>query len=238
MLSALPEKVRIDYTILDDSGQSKRRLSPGFLANQDNETLGTTQRQRVDSVVSEILPSSSDENFCLSLGKGDSDGGESPDEALDTFRGRSDEIRWKAVSITSEKFNVSHESKQIKHETKEIPLVDRAVESATHTIVTDAIETLLCDESHSKVTYIKHEKELSRSTIPGVTSIIEQLFSPNLEAGKSRIMTRKLERSLSSSSTGNLSSHATRAHEVMMTEKKHIPSQSTAPNLSNGTLSC
>jgi hypothetical protein len=58
-------------------------------------------------------------------------------------------------------------------------LVDQAVESATHAIVTDAIETLLRDEGHTKHTYLKHEHELSVSHIPGVVPISKQLFSPD-----------------------------------------------------------
>ncbi|KAL7579049.1 hypothetical protein ACA910_019088 [Epithemia clementina (nom. ined.)] len=55
-------------------------------------------------------------------------------------------------------------------------LVDQAVQSATHTIVTDAIETLLHDEYHTKETYLKHSQELSRSSLPGVVPLSKQLF--------------------------------------------------------------
>jgi hypothetical protein len=55
--------------------------------------------------------------------------------------------------------------------------VDGAVEAATHTIVTDAIESLLFDEEHTRETYRKHEKELSISTLPGVIPISKQLFA-------------------------------------------------------------
>jgi HSF-type DNA-binding len=66
-----------------------------------------------------------------------------------------------------------------KHERKlsSATLVDGAVEAATHTIVTDAIETLLFDESHTRETYLKHEKELSVSSLPGVVPISKQLFA-------------------------------------------------------------
>lgn len=60
-------------------------------------------------------------------------------------------------------------------------LVDGAVEKATHTIVTDAIETLLFDEGHTRETYRKHEKELSKSSLPGVIPISQQLFAPPTE---------------------------------------------------------
>mmetsp|Transcript_52437 Transcript_52437/g.126951 ORF Transcript_52437/g.126951 Transcript_52437/m.126951 type:complete len:653 (+) Transcript_52437:351-2309(+) len=62
-------------------------------------------------------------------------------------------------------------------------LVDGAVEAATHTIVTDAIETLLFDEVHTRQTYKKHEKELSVSSLPGVVPISKQLFSRRSPAG-------------------------------------------------------
>jgi HSF-type DNA-binding len=55
-------------------------------------------------------------------------------------------------------------------------LVETAVSSATHEIVTDAIESLLRDEGHSQETYAKHAKELSRSSIPGVVPVCKQLF--------------------------------------------------------------
>ena len=62
-------------------------------------------------------------------------------------------------------------------------LVDGAVEAATHTIVTDAIETLLFDEVHTRQTYKKHEKELSVSSLPGVVPISKQLFSRRSPTG-------------------------------------------------------
>ena len=58
-------------------------------------------------------------------------------------------------------------------------LVEGGVERATHTIVTDAIETLLFDEGHTRETYLKHEQELSKSSLPGVVPISKQLFSPS-----------------------------------------------------------
>jgi hypothetical protein len=62
-------------------------------------------------------------------------------------------------------------------------LIDGAVEAATHTIVTDAIESLLFDESHTRETYQKHEKELSVSSLPGVVPISKQLFSGRPRTG-------------------------------------------------------
>lgn len=58
-------------------------------------------------------------------------------------------------------------------------LVDGGVETATQNIVTDAIEALLFDESHTRETYNRHKKELSVSSLPGVVPISKQLFSEN-----------------------------------------------------------
>jgi hypothetical protein len=55
-------------------------------------------------------------------------------------------------------------------------LVEGGVVAATHTIVTDAIETLLFDEKHTRETFKKHEMELSTSSLPGVIPISKQLF--------------------------------------------------------------
>jgi hypothetical protein len=59
-----------------------------------------------------------------------------------------------------------------------VHLVDGAVERATQSIVTDAIETLLFDEGHTREMYLKHERELSKSSLPGIVPISKQLFSP------------------------------------------------------------
>ena len=61
-------------------------------------------------------------------------------------------------------------------------LIDGAVEKATRAIVTDAVESRLRDESHTRETYLKHEKELSQSVIPGVIPISKQLFSPSKQS--------------------------------------------------------
>lgn len=68
-------------------------------------------------------------------------------------------------------------------------LVDGGVETATHTIVTDAIEALLFDENHTRETYNRHEKELSVSSLPGVVPISKQLFSASDNKGASSVIT-------------------------------------------------
>jgi len=173
-VSALPERAKIEYCVSEDSSSnvnsnasngspesaaaiSKRRLSPGFLARRESESSVTSQKLKVGTAESEA---------------GDSHPAEG------SHASKSDELRSIALSITTEKLNLKPNGKEQdddgRHRGK---LVDRAVESATQVIVTDAIESLLRDEDHSKQTYLKHEKELSTSTIPGVVPISKQLFS-------------------------------------------------------------
>jgi hypothetical protein len=171
-VSALPERARIEYTMSDDStnsaAQSKRRLSPGFISRRDSESSGISQKQKVDS----------------DLNRKDStetEAAESLPHGYYTQVCRTDDLRSIALSITADKLHIKGGTES---EKEEVALIDRAVESATHTIVTDAIETLLRDEGHTKETYLKHEKELSRSSLPGVVSISTQLFSPTKDSDK------------------------------------------------------
>jgi hypothetical protein len=80
-----------------------------------------------------------------------------------------EDVRGIALSITTEELKMKSDDDQ--------HLVETAVNSATHTIVTDAIESLLRDKGHSKKTFLKHEEELSSSSLPGVVPISKQLFS-------------------------------------------------------------
>jgi len=74
---------------------------------------------------------------------------------------------------------------QLKRQSTTSSLVDGGVETATHTIVTDAIEALLFDETHTRETYNRHEKQLSVSSLPGVVPISKQLFSASDNNGAS-----------------------------------------------------
>ena len=74
---------------------------------------------------------------------------------------------------------------QLERQSTGSSLVDGGVETATHTIVTDAIEALLFDENHTRETYNRHEKELSTSSLPGVVPISKQLFSASDNNGVS-----------------------------------------------------
>ena len=184
------------------SGQatiSKRRLSPPTATatarrrNSDftltRSASHHTQKKRLswDGSFSRV---SLDFPFCTTR-KGE-------DMDLHQSNYRSDAIRSVALALTSEKLHLQSRTSQGESlannvatvgdssssstsiNTKSPPaataLVDQAVQSATHTIVTDAIETLLQDESHTKETYLKHSRELSRSSLPGVVPISKQLF--------------------------------------------------------------
>jgi hypothetical protein len=169
-VSALPQ---VDFCLSsDDSNNStKRRLSPGFLARRESES-STTQK-----IKTEQTNGGHRESVISNESEDDSN------QHSYTTNNRSDELRSICLSITTSKLNISNEAERQQHSptSSSSPdhgggLVQRAVESATHTIVTDAIESLLRDEGHSKKTYLKHEKELSKSSLPGVIPISKQLF--------------------------------------------------------------
>ena len=80
-----------------------------------------------------------------------------------------------ARAITTEKLQLQPTGTSYEQETNS--LVQQAIVGATHTIVTDAIETLLNDEEHTRMCFAIHAEELSKSTIPGLVPITKQLFS-------------------------------------------------------------
>ena len=164
-VSALPEAARIEYTLSDEShagaaaANTKRRLSPGFMKRRESESSTTMKRR-------------------LSLEESHQTAGNSENGDIASYANvsRSDEIRSVALALTTEKLNLHQEAKVANTDAPSVTLIDQAVKSATHTIVTDAIETLLNDEVHTKETYQKHEKELSKSSLPGVVPISKMLF--------------------------------------------------------------
>ena len=164
-VSALPEAARIEYTASDDSNASaantKRRLSPGFMQRRESES-STIMKRRLSL-----------EDAHQAAGRAES---ENEDVGSYANQSRSDEIRSVALALTTEKLNLHQDAKSANTDAPCVSLVDQAVKSATHTIVTDAIETLLNDEVHTKETYQKHEKELSKSSLPGVVPISKILF--------------------------------------------------------------
>jgi HSF-type DNA-binding len=216
-LSALPDRARIEYTMSDESSSpgpggagpgagsaavpggphSKRRLSPGFIKRRESEgSLGAAVPKKRHSLEgsSGTCPQ---HGRSASVGRADSD--ETGDIASYTNHSRSDDIRSVALALTTEKLNLRNDTGNNgagghdhggDSSSSSKRLVDQAVKSATYTIVTDAIETLLHDESHTKETYLKHEKELSTSCLPGVVPISKQLFEPRKD-GSTNMSLRK-----------------------------------------------
>lgn len=178
-VSALPERSRIECTVSDDSsnpGQPwKRRLSPTAYARRESESSVSSQKQKVfgseDATPQKVSPSRKNSYA-------DSDTAESAPATSIVNTSRGDDLRSVALSITTEKLNLKYDDKDCESDSGERPLVERGVRAATSTIVCEAIETLLWDKNHTVATYMKHEKSLSTSTLPGVVPISKQLFSP------------------------------------------------------------
>jgi len=84
-------------------------------------------------------------------------------------------------STQNTKSDTRHSQQQERRHPTALTLVDGGVKTATQNIVTDAIEALLFDESHSRDTFMRHEMELSVSSLPGVVPISKQLFSEKNE---------------------------------------------------------
>lgn len=210
---ALSERVRSDFSGSDDSMQatSKRRLSPSY-ARRESEATTNSQKQRKDRI--EEPPSQ-------------------PPAAIDLENLKSDEVRNLAQAITSQKLSLRPDDEQGKPAT---PLVDKAVENATRAIFTDAVESLLRDEHHSRETYLRHEKELGTSALPGVIPISKQLFSPtevnaNTSADStSQLMVRTEIPVLSSSIISASSSSSPPPPSQTRGESKLSPPLSSTPN--------
>ena len=168
-MHALPDRAR--SVVNEDCFQSpKRRLSQGHLARRDSVN-SVSARQKVH----ESSDVGNDPAHLASIERKSSTGAESEISAATAIVTEEDNIRSVALAITTEKLKI-----KTNHDNDYDPthLVETAVTAATHEIVTDAITSLLRDESHSKETFLKHEKELSRSSIPGVIPVCKQIFSP------------------------------------------------------------
>lgn len=169
----VPGRARIEYTMSDDSSTSaKRRLSPSHV-QRDSEVNSSKLRavEDADYEYDHVSVASSHH---------------SADTSSRAARRRSStEIRSKALAVTAAQLSLDdghphiRETRTSKAERRaSLPLADGGLDKATQTIVTDAIETLLFDERHTREMYLKHEKELSKSSLPGVIPISKQLFSP------------------------------------------------------------
>ncbi len=176
-LPTIPDGPVIQKTMSDDlsTHSAKRRLSPSHV---DRDLKDLPQKQK--RVLSETDLISSYDNDHGSIASHFS-GSESSRPAS---RRSSLEIRSMALAVTAAQLSLDDGQSSGHRTTKaerraSLPLVDGGVDKATHNIVADAIETLLFDESHTRQMYLKHEKELSTSTIPGVVPISKQLFAPH-----------------------------------------------------------
>jgi hypothetical protein len=182
LMSAMPDKARIEFSLSDDSiSSSKRRLSPSHM-KRDSEESTTLKHRVIEDQLSSTSAVEHDSLPAPSLAaKVSHDSG----EHNQARRRSSTETRSYALAITTAQLNLqcSDEDKtsatnaNVERKTS-VHLVDGAVERATQSIVTDAIETLLFDEGHTRKMYLKHEHELSKSSLPGIVPISKQLFSP------------------------------------------------------------
>lgn len=184
------------------STNSKRRLSTGFLSRRNSVSSVSSQKQRKESIdpkFDEVVMNAMIVAQSHTQESGDESEIGNPEDATvnlgtgsySNHQTQADDVRSFALAITTEELHLqcagsrrnslcgSRMSNFVQETDGEAPLIDRAVTSATHTIVTDAIETLLRDESHTKETYLKHEKELSKSLLPGVVPISTMLFAPS-----------------------------------------------------------
>ena len=163
-MHALPDRARV--VVSEDCFQSpKRRLSPGHLARRDFASA-ISARQKVHECGDGI---GNDPANLPAMERKTSTGTESEMSVTTAAASEEDNIRSLALAITTDKLHIktNHDN-----DNEPIHLVDTAVTAATHEIVADAITSLLRDEGHSKETFLKHEKELSRSSIPGVIAQI------------------------------------------------------------------
>lgn len=197
-MHALPSHNRINVGVLSDVllnksdsigpcpiSQAKRRLSPGVLNRKESST-SISSRQRVEEADHRHHERS------FSLGGVTS---HTPELMTRSKRRQrhslphapllsvsddesNDQARSMALSITAERLKLTHKHLNKNSVSSKPTLVERAVTSCTHDIVTDAIESLLRDAGHSKQMYLKHEKELSKSSLPGVIPVCKHIFAP------------------------------------------------------------
>lgn len=182
----------VEKVVSDDhsTSSSKRRLSPSHVLRDTEDVVMKEQRPRHhsrDGTPMEVTPP-----MIVASVSASHDSGEHHPQP----RRSSIELRGAAEAIATTKLNLGggqmqdedqgsngiSDMRRTKGSRKQerrgstASLVEGGVEAATHTIVTDAIETLLFDEKHTRETFKKHEKELSVSSLPGVVPISKQLF--------------------------------------------------------------
>lgn len=191
-LSTISDRPSIRSVASDDSSiaSSKRRLSPSHV---DRDASDFRQKHKRALSDSETVIDVGSENGPVPGHSG------TGTESFRPARRRSSlEIRSKALAVTAAQLSLDDGQSAGPGTSKferraSLPLVDGGVEAATHNIVADAIETLLFDESHTREMYLKHEKELSQSTIPGVVPISKQLFSPQAQISTTQTTVSRYE---------------------------------------------
>lgn len=175
-MSTAPGRARIEFSLSDDSSTSaKRRLSPSHV-DRDLEDISCKQRALSEGDGSGSHQMDNDQGGSESLNG-------SLNSSRRASRRSSADIRSKALAVTAAQLSLedgypTNTGASKAERRASLPLIDGGLDKATQTIVSDAIETLLFDESHTRETYLKHEKELSKSSLPGVVPISKQLFSP------------------------------------------------------------
>ena len=140
-MSGISERLKLDCSPSDDSTNvSKRRLSPSHL-HRDAEDLSQKQRIIEETSTSEQDMPSPSMGSLLTQSKSNDSGDTKPPS-----RRSSDDFRSYALAITTDKLNLHCGEDENDYSggggRHSIPLVDGGVEKATHTIVTNAIETL------------------------------------------------------------------------------------------------
>lgn len=189
------ERLSLATTTNNTNNESfKRRLSPAHA----EKVTATTSKARIQSTEDEEMSQSNsntttntnplhhhhhpknDGSSSLPTTTTTSSSSDRPSSAGRRRRLSSDDCRSLAVTIATEKLKLEPEDKEAHH----MPLVSQGVFGATHTIVTDAIETLLRDEDHTRETFQKHADELSKSSLPGLVPISKQLFCKKEDTNK------------------------------------------------------
>mmetsp|Transcript_3428 Transcript_3428/g.5110 ORF Transcript_3428/g.5110 Transcript_3428/m.5110 type:complete len:384 (+) Transcript_3428:73-1224(+) len=129
----------------------------------DRNSCEGTKRRLSPSTGSEITDTSSSKLRLESNGKDNKNRNNQNECNPDDYRSKN-----YSASI---KLDVCEENDQ------RVSLVQKAVSSATQSIVADAIEALLWDEDHTRKTFENHAEELSKSSVNGLVPISKQLFA-------------------------------------------------------------
>lgn len=154
-----------DYCVNRSDTTFKRRLSPAHAQRVDGESQSLSQKAKVQNG-STSHGSEGVDNLNMPI----------PQDPVRLLREVSDDDHQGAArSIAVEKILCNGQGSPLMVQ-QSLPLEQQAVADTTRAIVTDAIESLLRDEDHTRETFRKHERTLSQSSLPGVVPISKQLF--------------------------------------------------------------